>query len=216
MKRTQDGLIWGVLLVVAGVFLLLRSSGWLVELNLSAWLTSLAMLVVGAAFVSVYVVRRGHWWPTMVGAALIGMGLMLALIELGMPGRYAIGGLLLSLAVAFANLFWLQKDQNWWALIPSGVLVLTTAISVASESVDGARIAALLFLGLSAVFWALFLFGRELTWARIPALSLLSLGVVVYVVAADRGHLVRYWPLLLVALGVFLVLRTVRRSRAHQ
>ena len=216
MKHTRDSLTWGILLVVVGVLLLLGRSNWLIELNLSAWLGSLAMLVGGGAFVSVYLVRRGHWWPTIVGAALIGVGIMLALTELGMPGRYAVGGLLLSLAVAFANVFRLHRNRNWWALIPGGMLVLTTIITCASKALDGAAIVAVLFLGLSAVFWALYLFARGLAWARVSALSLLALGVVVYVVAADEWWLVRYWPLLLVGLGAFLLFRAIRTRRAGQ
>ena len=115
--------------------------------------------------------------------------------------------LFVGLAAAFAHIYLLRRRDNWWAIIPSGfMLVLAAVIVLSSTIVRVETLGAILFSGLGAVFLALYLLtGRDTQWwALIPAVALLVFGLFIFTLNdaldGERSDLLRWWPVLLIAL----------------
>lgn len=127
---------------------------------------------------------KAHRSDVVFGAALIGVGALLLLGNLGLIGHlatliwsflFALGGIL------FLVTFFTGRG-DWWALIPASALFglsLVTGLNAllpwASGWLSGAAFLGMLGLG----FWAVYLASRHNWWAVIPGGTLLTLAAVV-------------------------------------
>jgi hypothetical protein len=111
------------------------------------------------------------------------------------------------LALAFGHIYLTARAERWWAILPGGfMLVLAVVVGASSYVAATETLAALLFIGLGLVFFLLYLLDgkRRQWWALIPGIVLVLFGVLA--LSAERvqqeGGLVRWWPLVLVAVGL--------------
>lgn len=131
----------------------------------------------------------------LAGIALIVFGVVFLLDSVGVlqvsgavwPALFfGLGGL------AFVGVF-LNKRDNWWAVIPglvllgiAGVIAWGELAPAGMEEWGGG-----IFLGcISLAFWIVYLTNREFWWALIPAGVLLTLAVVAGLGSVDNGSLV--------------------------
>jgi hypothetical protein len=164
----------------------------------------------GLAFLSVFVGDRTHWWAVIPGFTLLGLA---GLIAWGVYGpstaeswgaTFFLGGISLSFWVIY-----LTNRENWWAIIPGGVLLTIALVAGLSSAVEsGVVIGGVFFLGLALTFGALSLVktpeGR-LRWALIPAAVLFVMGLVITFAATDMFNYV--WPAALILVGLYLLVR---------
>jgi len=129
---------------------------------------------------------------TIEAIALIGLGLLFLLQNLGLMG--GIAGVVWAFAFAVAGLAFLaafaRASSNWWALIPAGALLGLAALVGANELLPGGSGSwgGTLFLGaLSLSFWAIYLTDYARWWAVIPAGVLLTLAAVAGLTENIRG-----------------------------
>jgi hypothetical protein len=208
MKRFDTSVAVGVLLLVAGVVFLLQSLGVLVFG---------AELVIGTLFALGGLVflrvwggnRTQNWWAVIPGMALLGIGALIGLGSIWPAAENLLrGGLFLgALSLAFW-LVYLSNTKNWWAVIPGGVLGTLAALTILDEIASGPISGAFFFLGLAVTFALVAILPpleQNRRWAYIPAGVTLILAVVIALSAASVINYV--WPLLMVAGGVYLVLR---------
>jgi hypothetical protein len=211
MKRTNDQLLGGILLVGGGLLLLLQNLGFLGNGEL-LWAALFAL--GGLAFLAVYF-RERRWWAIIPGCALLGLAAPTALSVAG--GRWAaLGGavFLALLGAAFGAIYVESRLIRWWALIPAGTLL--TLATVAALSVIGAEEAGgwVFFMGLALTFFAVALFRHGDTrrdWALIPAIACLGLGSVV--VAATTSAFTIVAAIGLIGVGIYLLYRTRRAEQ---
>jgi len=108
----------------------------------------------------------------------------------------------------------LSGDDNWWALIPAGVLTLMGVLIGFQARLSEAAWLAVFFLGLAAVFGLLYLLrlGQHDTgWAGVPAAAFLLVGVVTLVGASNlAGPIAQWWPILLLVAGVIMLILALR------
>jgi hypothetical protein len=202
-KRSRTAIFWGVILVAAGAFLLTQTLG-LVP-SLSGDLIGAAFAVAGLAVLISYPALRTHWWTLIAGPTLLGLGGVI-LLPGDLGGAIFLGGI----GVGFV-LVALTSVQRWWAVIPAGTLLTLAVIALLSNALSGDLSGAVLFFGLAATFGVLAVIpvhGRLMRWPVYPALGLLVLGLLTATGGAAGSIL---WPLVLVALGVFLVVRASMR-----
>jgi peptidoglycan/LPS O-acetylase OafA/YrhL len=121
------------------------------------------------------------------------------------------------LALAFANLYLVNRAEQWWAILPSGFMaVLAGVIALTATVTRLETLGAILFAGMGVVFALLYLLAgkRRHWWALIPAGVLLLFGLLTY--AVDSGvqtALWQWWPSALIVVGAVLAfLSTVRRA----
>lgn len=211
MKRNDSALVVGGLMVIGGVLFLLMNLG---ILNFLSGIFFAGLFGLGGlAFLYLVIQDREKWWALIPAFVLMGLGGTILVDDvLGLNG---LGGFIFlgSIGVGFFAVYLLHQE-NWWALIPGGVMS-TLAIVALLDELFNTDSPVLFFLGLAATFGLVYLLpssrGR-MAWALYPALGLLALALLVSV---SMGGLVNYiWPVALIGGGLYLVLR--RQPRDEQ
>jgi hypothetical protein len=210
VKRSITRTVLGLLLILGGILLLLENLGFLRVLG--SWLWAIIFGGGGLLFLTVYAGDRRQWWALIPGASMIGVGLLIFLDTVtAVPDEVGSGIMMLCISLAFWGIFLSDRSQ-WWALIPAGVLLVLAVIPIVTLVLPGSVIGGLFFIGMGLVFTVLYLFSfsnPDLRWARFPAIPLFLTGLLVMF----AGQLLTWWPLLIVLLGVFLLLRSVMGRR---
>jgi len=211
MRRVEWRVLVGILLVAVGALLLLQTLGIFRFVWDFVW--SILFLAGGVAFLVAFLGREEDWWAAIPGMALLGIGALIGLSIIGLGE--IIGGVVFLGALSLS--FWLvylRRRENWWAVIPGGVLLTLAVVAGLEQVVPWAETGGLFFVGLALTFGAVYLLptpqGR-MTWALIPAAVLLVVGLVV--VLATSTVLQYLWPAVLILFGGFLVLRALLRSQ---
>ncbi|HYM66170.1 MAG TPA: hypothetical protein VEW68_02655 [Patescibacteria group bacterium] len=194
---------WGVVLVVAGLLLLSLSLG-LVP-SPTGDVVGVLFAIAGFAILASYVVLHTHWWTLIAGPTMLGLaGAIFITGDLGgaaFLGAIGVGFLLVALTGV----------RRWWAVIPGGTLVTLGFIAAMSNAIGGTMSGSVLFFGLALTFGVLALIrieGHRMVWPVYPALGCLVFGLLL---ATSAGASEILWPLLLVAAGVFLLIRSAAR-----
>lgn len=206
MKRFDLRIIWGGLLIAAGGLLLLQELG-----NVSgAWSIIWTFLfgIAGVGFLYLYLTDRSQWWPLIPGLTLVSLAALI-LVEEFFPGITWGGAIFLGgIGLSFWLIYFTNRD-NWWAIIPGGVLLTLAAVAALEPVADDDG--GIFFLGLGITFALVGLLptsqGR-MQWAFIPAAVLLIMGIFL---ATPLLPLLNYiWPVALILLGGYLILRNFR------
>lgn len=194
-RRPQS---WAYLLVAGGLFLLagnLGLLGWVGD-----WLWALLFLAGGVGFLYYYRTAPQHWWALIPGFALAAIGTAILLGDRGGPLFLTL------LGVGFAMVY-VSDRQRWWAVIPAGVLATLGGVAWVDENLARWDPGWIFFLGLALTFGVLYLLpegeGKQ-RWAVYPALGLAAFALLVMISSAVSEIVV---PLLLVAVGLFLLWR---------
>ena len=215
MENTRTRMAIGALLVGAGILVLLQNLG-VIRSGLEL-LWAVCFLLAGGVFTSVFLNDRKNWWAVIPGFALLGIGALI-LLSWALPvsgGRWGGGLFLGALAAAFWVIYANRRDQ-WWPILPGGVLLTLALVAVLDEGVGvGFDTGSIFMLGLGATFLVLYLLpaaGGKQAWAVYPAVILIAIGVIVAIASSSLMQFVG--PLALVAAGVYLVYRAARPKRA--
>jgi hypothetical protein len=216
MRRGNVRIVFSLLMIGAGVLFLLQNLGFLRDAGGLFW--ALAFAVAGGAFLYVYLSDRTHWWTLIPGLTLLGIGEIIA-VSTFLPQYEDILGA--PVFMGFISLsFWiiyLTNRENWWAVIPGGVL-LSIAIFIGLESLfPGVEMVGVFFLGLGLTFLVLaYLPTQEgrMKWSLIPAGVLLLMGVIFMGSAFSVLEIIG--PAVLVLAGLYLIVRTFRPKREIQ
>ncbi|MBN1249838.1 MAG: hypothetical protein JXC32_19405 [Anaerolineae bacterium] len=210
MRLWRSRTLWGVLLVVLGLLFLLESLQ-ILALG-AAW--ALLFAAAGLVFGYTYLEDREAWWaiiPAMTLlsiAALIGVDTLLPEVGSLWGASIFLGGLSLS----FWIIYFATRSEQWWALIPGGIL-LSLALSLAVEPFLADDVFAGLFMfGIAVTFALVYLLPNpegRMGWALIPAGVLTLVGVIILSVTTSYANLI--WPVLLIVGGAYILARSLRR-----
>lgn len=205
MKKDQSRLIWGSLLILAGVLFFLQEFRILGSAFEYLWV--ILMAAGAGAFLYIYFTKQDQWWAVIPGLTLLGLTLVGLEGLLGIfPGVQWGGAVFLGcIGLAFWLVYLRRKDQ-WWAIIPGGVL-LTLALVAGLEFLNDWS-DSIFFLGLGATFGLVALLPNQThdtRWAFIPSGILIALGLLLF---APLQSVINYvWPVVLVGLGVYILVR---------
>jgi hypothetical protein len=202
-------ILWGLLLILAGVLFLLNSIG-MITIGDYQW--AIILGIGGLAFLSIFISDRNQWWWLFPAFALL-MVSMIIWFENAYPalrgdvsGCIAMGGIGLAFLLVF-----LINFANWWALIPAGVLLSSAAALLLSVISPGLESGGLFLVGLGLTFGVIGLVPTEqgrMRWAFIPAIVLLVIGFVVLIASFNLFALL--WPLGLIGAGVLIIYYVIR------
>jgi hypothetical protein len=209
-RDRQSSLILGAILVAAGILLLFSNFELFGALTSLVWtmLFSAGGLVFLYLFLTDY---RGRWWAAIPGSALLGLGMVILVDNFAPRFLQPLSGslFLFAIGVGFA-LVYIAVPQNWWALIPAGVMTTLAVVAAVDQLnlpwLDGGSV---FFIGLGLTFLVLAVLPtqreHQLRWAFIPGGILLIFGLLIGTpFIALFGYL---WPLALIIVGVFLIWR---------
>ena len=213
MKRTDLNIIWGVLLIAAGVLFLLQTNGLLGDTASVAWqiVWAIVFAAAGVAFVWRFLIdRAGEWWAVIPGSALLGLALLLTMYLLGLAegnAAWLVSVFLGSIALSFWVIYFTHREY-WWAVIPGGVLFTLALVALVATWYEGEALGSIFFFGMATTFGLVYLlptpFGR-MTWALIPAGVLAVLGLALLMAFTAIFEYV--WAVVLILVGVYLLLR---------
>lgn len=154
---------------------------------------------------------REGWWALIPGGVVGAWGLGAVLGVFGMHDAVVTLVGFVGSAVPFLIIFAMNRKENWWALIPGGVMGLMGVVTTLGEIVGDEWTATFVLLGISLAFVVVFVWNRRQWWALIPAGVLALVGVGVAPVA---GALTMLWAVGLMGVGGFLLVRALLpRSR---
>lgn len=214
MKKLGTPLVWGLLLIAIGLLVLLQNLGVLGGNLALIW--AIIFAVVGVRFLYIFLMDRKVWWPLIPSFTLFGLAGLLLIETLFPGGAGTWGGALFlgSIALSFWAVYLVSRD-NWWAVIPGGVLLTLAVVAGIGDTLGGVDSGAIFFLGLSLTFFLVALLptpeGR-MRWAWIPAGVLFVLSLVV--LSQSAGLLIYIWPVALILAGLFFLVRAlVNRNR---
>jgi hypothetical protein len=211
MRDIQVRALLGLVLILAGALILLQNIGILPGAVGLMW--GILFAGAGGVFLYVYMKNQEQWWPLIPAFSLIGLGALIVVTTLFPAWGDTLGAPVFFVGISAG--FWLialtRRDQ-WWALIPGGVM-LTLAVFVALESAfPGIEWVGVFFIGLGLTFGLVALAPRtdeRMTWAYIPGGIFLLMGILF--LAASTSLLKFIGPALLVLAGLYLVFRGVGR-----
>jgi hypothetical protein len=224
MNRIQPRVVGGGLLIAGGLLALLQTLGILTTgANLP-----LAVVVGAGGVFFVYVLLTGpsqKWWAAIPGVILLDLMILMVLGMLypEMGCRARVGGLVFSCSEFAGALFlggiglsfwvvYIANRAQWWAVIPAGVLTTLAAVTLLSQHVAGAAGGGIFFVGLGLTFVLVALLPSpqgKMGWAFIPAAIMLVMGI--FLISALTALTNYVWALALIGVGVWLLLRALRR-----
>lgn len=221
--RRRNRLLAAVGLCLSGLILLLFNFNVFERYEPAAQYLAGALVLLGslASFLGYATSQRrssqSQWWRLIPGWILLALAGMMVLSTVpDLDPRLNAALLFGGLAAAFIHIFLLRPSEFWWAVIPGGfMLVLGGVIALSSAVTRIETLGALLFSGMGLVFFALYLVGdRRQWWSLMPGSILLLFGFFVFTWDQNGGEtssaLLRWWPLLLIVIGVVLALRSSR------
>jgi hypothetical protein len=212
-----SGLFWSVGLAASGVLILLFNFDLLSEERLLLRYVVAGIFAAGGlVFLVSFFVARRHWWRLIPAWTLLALAAMVGLSTLDTVAPTVTAALLFAgLAISFAHVYLLNRALHWWALIPGGFLFVVGAVIALNDVLPLTFLGVLLFSGMGLVFCLIYVLGdrRQQRWALIPGAVLLIFGLFVLAGGGDQGNsVVRWWPLLLVAVGLWIGWQEARRG----
>jgi hypothetical protein len=218
MEKVQSRSIWGILLIVGGLFLLLQTLNLVTFQWLGSLFGFLLFAAAGVAFTLLFLNKREQWWALIPGcvffslAALVGLDSVAPRLGAAWGGPIFLGGI----SLAFWLIYLIHRE-HWWALIPGGVLLTLAAVAGLDQLAPAWETGSIFFLGLAATFLLVYLApaGKErINWALIPAAVFLLLSIVVWgALTTLLNYLV---PLALILIGLFLIWRNYTADKVEQ
>jgi len=214
MERRQSTLIWGSLLVIGGLALLLQNFG-LIDLD-SLWGGIWPLLFGGAGivFLGVFLKDQKNWWALIPGFSLLGLATLIGLGLIAPALADVVGAPIFLAAIGLG--FWavyLAQQEQWWAIIPGGVLVSVAIMVFAGELWDSDNVVGILFMGMAATFALVATLPNpqgKMSWAWIPAGVLFGIGLLI------ATPFIQLLPLVgavgLIVVGGYLLVRVARTS----
>lgn len=209
MKNNSRQVLFGVLLVLAGILFLIQQ---LFHLAVGGLFIAMIFAAGGSVFLYVVLKDFNKWWAFIPGFTLLGLGVLIAISDLFPRFAGQLGGSIFlgSIALSFVAVL-VVKPANWWAVIPAGVLTTLALIAGIPEGA-GLLQGGLFFLGIGATFAAVGLLpvGQKEKWPWIPAAICFVLGTLIMI---GSGALVNsvfgwVWAVAFLVVGIFLVVRS--------
>lgn len=211
MKRSHAPLLWGAVLILAGIVFLLQNFGVIDLGALWGGFWALAFLAAGVAFLILFWRDGEQWWALIPGFTLLGLGMLVGLgvVNGALAARFGAPLFLGSIGLGFWAIY-LARREHWWAIIPGGVLWSIAAMLIMQPLVGGETMVGVMFFGMALTFVLVALLGQprgEMKWAYIPAGVMLILAV--FLSAGSARWLSIVFPAALIIGGGVLLVRNV-------
>lgn len=206
MKVNRSGLFWGLLLIGAGALALAQQMGYIDQFSdPQFWIWAFAF--VGVLAIIEYALSGFRQWGWLFPAGVFGGLAVTILLATNDVGTAAVASpLFVGLVIPFAAAYLTDRVHNWWALIPGGVMLFLTLVTLLVDSAGGQWVGALFLFMIAAVFLVVYLNNRTRIWALIVAYATGVIGLAPLMAIGGRDA-AYFGPIFLfaVALPFFIV-----------
>lgn len=213
MEDRKSRILLGLLLIVGGVIFLLMSldiipgEGWPLM-----WITLFGM--AGLAFWTVFIRNPEQWWPIIPGMTLLGLATLIGLETFAAPqvgDTWAPAIFMGSISLSFWIIYAITGAEQWWAIIPGGVLLTIAAIVVLSSFAAEELTGGVFMLGMGFTFLLIYLLPGEERRSGWPLIPAGIMGIIGLFLIASVAEVLNYlWPIALLLAGAYLILRALR------
>jgi hypothetical protein len=150
--------------------------------------------------------RSKNWWALIPGGVMLFLA-MVTLLADNVGGEWIGAMFLFMIGLSFLVVYLNNRAQNWWALIPAGVMIFLALIVLISSTVRGEWIGSLFLFAIALSFFVVYLNNRNRNWALLVAYILFVLSIAP-AMASFGGDTAAYFGsifLLAVAIPFFIV-----------
>jgi hypothetical protein len=176
MRSKFDGLMWGLILIVAGGLFMARNMGYEVDLTPVFWMGACAVLSA-VSFIRYFAGERAHWGLLFPACQFAAVAIIIGLSEAGVHDSIIGAPLFIGFAIPFAVAFLVDRQKNYWAVIPVAVFSALTLATLFSDRAAGHLLGAWVVFAMAAPFFFIYFTQEKQWWAIIPAGILGSIGV---------------------------------------
>ncbi len=213
MNTSTKRIFFGAALILLGALFLVQQFLHL-QFHVGAVIVAMVFALAGLAFLYVLAGKRENWWAAIPGMVLLGLSALIASSEFFPDFARIYGG---SLFLGFIGLAFLVvlliEHENWWAVIPAGVLFTLAFVAGVAKFVNGFASGSFFFLGIGLTFAIVGLMpvGRAEKWPWIPAGICLVMGTLLMIGSGTLLNSVYgiIWPVILVLSGGYLIVRSL-------
>jgi hypothetical protein len=164
----RSGLFWGILLIGAGALALLQQIGYLERMPDQVW--TFVFAGVGLIALLNYALSGWKQWAWLFPAGVFGgLAVTIGLSTAGLDDPAVASPLFFGLTIPFLAAFFVDRNRNWWALIPAGVMLFLALTVFIADSPRGELVGALFLFMLGLGFLGAYLNDRSRTWALLVA-----------------------------------------------
>jgi hypothetical protein len=179
------------------------------------WISTGLFFILSLAFLLVYLGNRTRLWAAVVAYVMLILGFVPVL---ALTPRPELAGILVLFAIGLPFLFvYLTSPERWWAIIPAGMMLtsgILTAIIIGptlpGPLYDNSIPNALALSGFAATFSVVWL-RHGMSWAKYITLAAACLAAITLLLGSRNQA---YWPLIIIAAGIFLLSRALRLQTA--
>jgi hypothetical protein len=206
MNINRSGLFWGLLLIGAGLVGLGQQMGYIDQFTdpqIWKWIFAGISLLALINYALSGWKQWGWLFPTGVFG---GLALVITLAEARVDSAAVATPLFVGLLIPFLAAYLTDRLHNWWALIPSGVMLFLALTTLLVDSSGGEWVGALFLFMIALSFLVVYLNNRTRIWALLVAYILAVLGIAPLMSIGGRNA-EYYGPIFLfaVALPFFIV-----------
>ena len=202
-------------LIPGGVMLFLALTTLLVDTVGGEWVGAMFLLLIGLAFLFVYLNNRTRIWALIVAYVFGVLSIAPMLAAFDELAAYFGAVFLFAVALPFFIIYFRSMD-NWWAIIPAGALSIVgviAAVAIAgliNNATSGGYVNAFMMGGLAATFAVVWLRHAK-PWAKIVTIVLAALAVGSVFFATQAEIL---WPVAIILVGAYLFFTALRSKTA--
>jgi hypothetical protein len=204
MKTRSTNFLWGFVLILAGALFLAQNLGYIPLLSEQFWMAVFAGLSI--VFFAGYFLSGIQNWGLLFPACIFGALALTTFMTLkGMTSSILGTPIFLAVGLPFVIAFALDRQKNWWALIPAWVMVAIAVIIAFVDLVPGEVIGTLILLAIAIPFLVVYMVDRTRKWALIPGGVLAAVSVFPLIALFGNEEVIGSLVLFVIALPFFVV-----------
>jgi hypothetical protein len=139
------------MLIVSYIFLAIALLLMLLELNIlgDAWVATFVLGSIALPFLYVYFsTGQTQWWALIPAYTLLSVGIMVPMLETGILSDELVPAYVFSVIALPFCVVYLRNRENWWALIPAGIMIIMAlAFLMAADTAGFVIPVALMIIG---------------------------------------------------------------------
>ena len=206
MNVNKSSLFWGILLIGGGGLALARQFGYLDQLPDSIWMWIFAFVSV-VAFLA-YALSGFREWGWLFPAGVFGgLAAVIGFAVSGYDNPAMASPLFFGLLIPFIAAYLANRQSNWWALIPGGIMLFLAMVLLLVDNVGGEWIGTMFLFFIGLPFFAVYMNNRSRWWALLVAYIMFVLSIAP-AMASFGGDVPAYYGaifLFAVALPFFII-----------